>query len=188
MDFVWNNPGEPVPGETFTHSHLSWSSVTLMCFIHLIRSMASSLFNLHAWQSFSTISPSFLWPTTWPGNLHFILQSLSSFCSTCPYHRSLFCFAACFNQIQVFHNTYHFNMTFSDRRSSDVFDNWTVWQHPLWFLHTDYFTPGRGPKSWWVCLSVCITQRPRSWTSTTFCACCLWPWLSPSLIALWYAT
>jgi len=27
LDFVWNNPGEPVPAETFTHSHLSWSSI-----------------------------------------------------------------------------------------------------------------------------------------------------------------
>jgi len=27
LDFVWDNPGEPVPEETFTHSHLSWSSI-----------------------------------------------------------------------------------------------------------------------------------------------------------------
>jgi len=27
LDFVWNNPGKPVPEETFTHSHLSWSPV-----------------------------------------------------------------------------------------------------------------------------------------------------------------
>jgi len=27
MDIVWDNPGEPVPKETFTHSHLSWSSI-----------------------------------------------------------------------------------------------------------------------------------------------------------------
>ena len=27
MDFVWDNPGEPMPEETFTHSHLSWSSI-----------------------------------------------------------------------------------------------------------------------------------------------------------------
>jgi len=26
-DFVRDNPGELVPDETFTHSHLSWSSV-----------------------------------------------------------------------------------------------------------------------------------------------------------------
>jgi len=27
LDFVQDNPGEPVPEETFTKSHLSWSSV-----------------------------------------------------------------------------------------------------------------------------------------------------------------
>jgi len=27
LDFVRDNPGELVPEETFTHSHLSWSSV-----------------------------------------------------------------------------------------------------------------------------------------------------------------
>jgi len=51
MDFVQGNPGEPVPEQTFTHSHLSWSSIVPICFIHLIRSMASSLFNPCAWQS-----------------------------------------------------------------------------------------------------------------------------------------
>jgi len=42
--------------ETFTHSHLSWSSIIPICFLHLLRSMASSLFNPQALQSFSTIS------------------------------------------------------------------------------------------------------------------------------------
>ena len=27
LEFAWDNPGEPVPEETFTHSHLSWSSI-----------------------------------------------------------------------------------------------------------------------------------------------------------------
>jgi len=27
--FVWDYPGELVPEETFTHSHLSWSSIIL---------------------------------------------------------------------------------------------------------------------------------------------------------------
>jgi len=27
LDFVRDNPGEPVPEQTFTHSHLSWSSI-----------------------------------------------------------------------------------------------------------------------------------------------------------------
>jgi len=26
LDFVWDNPREPVPEDTFTHSHLLWSS------------------------------------------------------------------------------------------------------------------------------------------------------------------
>jgi len=55
LDFVQDNPGEPVPEETFTHSQSSWSSVIPVCFLHLLPSMASSLFNPHALQSF--------WPT-----------------------------------------------------------------------------------------------------------------------------
>jgi len=27
LDFVWDKPGEPAPEETFTNSHLSWSSI-----------------------------------------------------------------------------------------------------------------------------------------------------------------
>jgi len=56
LDFVRDNPGEPVPEETFTHSRSSWSSIIPICFLHLVRSMASSLFNPRALQSFSTIS------------------------------------------------------------------------------------------------------------------------------------
>jgi len=39
------------PTHTY-HGH----QLSLICFIHILRSMASSLFNPHAWQSFSTIS------------------------------------------------------------------------------------------------------------------------------------
>ena len=45
LDFVWDNPGELVPEETFTHSHLSWSSIIPYL---LPPSTASSLFNLCA--------------------------------------------------------------------------------------------------------------------------------------------
>jgi len=55
-DVVQHNLGEPVPEETFTHSHSSWSSIIPICFLHLLRSMASSLFSSRALQSFSTIS------------------------------------------------------------------------------------------------------------------------------------
>jgi len=56
MDYVWDNPGEPVPEETFTNSRTSRSSIISICFLHLLRSMASSLFNPHALQYFSTMS------------------------------------------------------------------------------------------------------------------------------------
>ena len=56
MEFVRDNPGEPIPEETFTHSHPSWSSIIPICFLHLLRSMSSSVFNPRALQSFFTIS------------------------------------------------------------------------------------------------------------------------------------
>ena len=56
VDFVRDTPGEPVPEETFTHSHSSWSSIIPVCCLHLLRSVASPLFNPCALQSFSTIS------------------------------------------------------------------------------------------------------------------------------------
>ena len=66
-------------------------------FFHLPRSIASSLFKLHAWQFFCTISfhvlfglPLGLEPST-SYSILFFTQSVSSFCSTCPYHRNLVC-------------------------------------------------------------------------------------------------
>jgi len=78
---------------TYTyHAHQS----SLICFIHLLWSVASSLFNQRASQSFSTISvqvffglPLGLAPST-SYSMHFFTQSLSSFRNTCPYHRNLF--------------------------------------------------------------------------------------------------
>jgi len=95
MDFVWDNPGYQRKHSP-THSYRGYQS-SLVCFIHLIWSMASFLFNLCAWQSFSTISlqvffglPLALAPAT-SYCIHFFTQSLSSFRNTCPYPRSLFC-------------------------------------------------------------------------------------------------
>jgi len=75
---------------SLTHTYHGHQS-SLICFIHLIRSMASSLFNLRAWQSFSRMSlqvffglPLGLAPST-SYSIHFFIQSLSSFCITCPY-------------------------------------------------------------------------------------------------------
>jgi len=66
-------------------------------FFHLLQSIASFLFKLRAWQSFSTTSlhvlfglPLGLEPST-SYSIHFFTQSVSSYRNTCPYHRSLFC-------------------------------------------------------------------------------------------------
>ena len=97
VDYVRDNPGEPVPEETFTHSHLSWSSI-IPYLLHPSTTIhtASSLFNPHTWLSFSTISlevffglPLGLAPST-SYSIHFFTHSLSSFRNTCPYHCNQF--------------------------------------------------------------------------------------------------
>jgi len=76
LDFVRNNPGEPVPEETFTLSHLSRSSIIPYLLFPFITTHGILQFNSHAWQSFWTIClPSFLWSTSWLGTLHFILHT-----------------------------------------------------------------------------------------------------------------
>jgi len=79
-----------------THTY-PYHQSSFICFVHLLRSMASSLFNLCAWQSFCTVSiwaffgpPLALAPST-SYSTHFFIQSLFSFRSTCPYHCNLFC-------------------------------------------------------------------------------------------------
>jgi len=75
------------------HGHQS----SCIWFLHLSRSMASSVFNLHAWQSFFTISLQvFFDPPLGPApyiscSTHLVTRPPSSFCSTCPYHHSLSC-------------------------------------------------------------------------------------------------
>jgi len=69
----------------------------LISFFHLLRSIASSLFKLRAWQSFCTTSvhvlfglPLGLEPST-SYSIHTFNQSMSSFRDTCLYHRNVFC-------------------------------------------------------------------------------------------------
>ena len=69
LDFVWDNPGEPVPEETFIHSHLSWSSIVpyllhLPNTIHGILPVQFTVF-------FHNLSSSFLWPTSSPNRCRF---------------------------------------------------------------------------------------------------------------------
>jgi len=77
LDFVQDNLGEPVPEETFTHSHSLWSSIVLYLLhpsntIHSILSVQSTCLTT---VFFHNLSPSFLWSTSWPGTLHFILHT-----------------------------------------------------------------------------------------------------------------
>ena len=78
-----------------THTHPDHRT-SFIIFLHVQRSMASSLFSLRAWQSSRKTSvqvlfglPLGLGPST-SYSMHFFTQS-SSFRSTCPYQRSLFC-------------------------------------------------------------------------------------------------
>jgi len=78
-----------------THTNRGHQS-SVICFLHLSQSMTSSLFNLHAC-TLSAISlhvffglPLGLAPSI-SYCIHFFIQSLSSFRSTCPYYRNLFC-------------------------------------------------------------------------------------------------
>jgi len=72
-------------------------------FFNLLRSIASSLFKLRAWQSFCTTSlrvifdlPLGLEPST-SYSIHFFTQSVSSFRNTCPYHcKCPYTIATCF--------------------------------------------------------------------------------------------
>jgi len=75
--FVRDYPGRPVREETFTHSHLSCSSDILYQLSPPTTTIASSLFNLRAWQSFSTASLQTgpLWSSSWHGTLYFILHT-----------------------------------------------------------------------------------------------------------------
>jgi len=78
-----------------THTHPD-QETSFISFLHLLWSIASSLFNLRAWQSFSTTSlqvrfdlPLGLGPST-SYSIHFFTQT-SSFHNTYLYYRSLFC-------------------------------------------------------------------------------------------------
>jgi len=97
---LWTLPGTTQVSwyqkKTFTHSHLSWSSI-IPCLlppsftIHgiLVQFTCLTVF-------FHNHRPSFLWSTSWPVSstsysIDFFTQSLSSFCSTCSYHHNLVC-------------------------------------------------------------------------------------------------
>jgi len=78
------------------HSSTHLYHPTFIIFFCVLRSIASSLFNLHAWQSLCATSlqvlfglPLDLEPSA-SYSMHFFTQSVSSFCNACTYHCNLF--------------------------------------------------------------------------------------------------
>jgi len=76
LDFVQHNPGKPVPEETFTHSHQSWSSI-----IPYLLTPSVTIYGILPVQVtcltviLHNLCPSFLWSTSWSGTLNFILHT-----------------------------------------------------------------------------------------------------------------
>ena len=69
LDFVRDNPGELVPEETFTHSHLSWSSI-IPYLLHLsFNDPWHPVCSIYMPDSLFPQSSSFLWSTSWHGTL-----------------------------------------------------------------------------------------------------------------------
>jgi len=99
LNFVRDKLGELVLHKTFTHSYLLWSSIipyllSPSIMIHGILSVQFTCLTVF----FHNHSPSFLWSTSWPRTLHFILHIffypiIVFFCNTCPYHLKLFCYS-----------------------------------------------------------------------------------------------
>ena len=76
LDFDRDKPGEPVPEETFNHSHLSWSSIIPYLLppsitIHDILPIQFTCLTVFL----HNLCPSFLWSTSWSGTLHFVLHT-----------------------------------------------------------------------------------------------------------------
>ena len=91
---LWSGSTSPVGQYQKKHSPTHTYPDHRISFIHLLQSTTSSLFSLHGWHSFWVTSlqvlfglPLGLGPST-SYTMHFFTQ-LSSFRSTCPYHRSL---------------------------------------------------------------------------------------------------
>jgi len=93
LDFC---PGQPGWAGTRRNIHplLSWSSIIPICFCHLLRSMASSLFSPCALQSFCTISKfSLVYLLTWHPPLHTPYISSPNHCLLFAAHTITTCFA-----------------------------------------------------------------------------------------------
>jgi len=108
LPFEWDYSGELVPEKhSPTHTYPDHPP-SFISFLHQLRSVASSLLSLRAWQFLHNLSLSPLWlPLGW--HLHFILYTflypiIVYFRNTCLYHRILFC---CSTEIMSFIQFWH---------------------------------------------------------------------------------
>jgi len=93
--FVRIYPGEPVQKKhSPTHTYLDHQPLFII-FFHLLWSIASSVFNLRAWQSFvhPPSKSSLVYLLVWNTPLHTPYISSPNHClrNTCYYHRNMFC-------------------------------------------------------------------------------------------------
>ena len=75
VEFVRDNPGEPVPEETFTHYKHRGHQSSLSAFSIYYDTWHPPYSIRVLYSLFQNLSPSFLWSTSWPGTLHFILHT-----------------------------------------------------------------------------------------------------------------
>ena len=73
LDFFRNNPGEPIPENTLTKSHLS-RSLIIPYLLPLSITIYGTLCSIYMPVFLHNLSPSFLWHTSWLGTLQFILH------------------------------------------------------------------------------------------------------------------
>jgi len=93
LNSVRDNLGEPIPEGTFTHSYLSWSSVISLLppyiTIHGILPVQFTCLTVFS----HNLCSSFLWSTSWPGTLSFILHTFLHLLFTAHAHTITTCFA-----------------------------------------------------------------------------------------------
>jgi len=155
MDFVWDNPGEPVPEETFIHSHVSSSSI-IPNLLHPSTTIHGILPVQFTCQTvfFHNLCSSFLWSTSLHPPLHTTYISSPNHCLLFTTHRNLFC---CSTEIMSFNPSLslnpllailscnftpniHLTILISARRSATSFSFLTARSH---FHATYYFAHNR---------------------------------------------
>ena len=138
---------------THTHPDHQTSFINLL---HLLRSIASSLFNLGAWQSFSTTSLRVLFSLPpCSGILCFILHVFLLF--TTHAHD----IAACFALVPIFCHIYLISLNLSETEATSITGT-PFWWHVKQKVHKDVTFEQRGSisvKCWWTKLepSGCCT-------------------------------